>query len=65
MLAVWMFGVELERRWGTTFFTRYYFVCGVGAGLCTIAAALLPLHAARVAYASVTIGVSGVVYGGC
>ena len=63
MLAVWMFGVELERRWGTTFFTKYYFVCGVGAGLCTIAAALLPFDAARVAYASVTIGASGAVYG--
>ena len=31
MLALWMFGVDLERRWGRTAFFRYYFVCGVGA----------------------------------
>lgn len=63
MLAVWMFGVELERRWGTTFFTKYYFVCGVGAGLVTVAASLLPFGAARAAYDAPTIGASGAVYG--
>lgn len=63
MLAVWMFGVELERRWGTTFFTKYYFVCGVGAGLCTLAASLLPFAAARAGFATPTIGASGAVYG--
>ena len=31
MLALWMFGVELERMWGSRFFVKYYFVCGVGA----------------------------------
>lgn len=61
MLSVWMFGVELERRWGTTFFTKYYFVCGVGAGLCSIAASLLPFGAS--AYYIPTIGASGAVYG--
>lgn len=63
MLALWMFGVELERRWGTVFFTKYYFVCGVGAGLCTIAASLLPFDAARASYGQTTIGASGAVYG--
>ncbi|MBX7153172.1 rhomboid family intramembrane serine protease [bacterium] len=33
MLAVWMFGKELEMVWGSSKFLRYYFVCGVGAGL--------------------------------
>ena len=33
MLALWMFGVDLERRWGTQAFTRYYFVTGIGAGV--------------------------------
>ena len=33
MLILWMFGVELERTWGTPFFVKYYFVTGVGAGL--------------------------------
>jgi membrane associated rhomboid family serine protease len=63
MLAVWMFGVELERRWGTAFFTKYYLVCGVGAGLFAIAASLLPFDAARLSYRIPTIGASGAVYG--
>ncbi|NUM79968.1 rhomboid family intramembrane serine protease [bacterium] len=33
MLAVWMFGKELEMVWGSSKFLRYYFVCGIGAGL--------------------------------
>ena len=32
MLTLWMMGVELERMWGTAFFTKFYFVCGIGAG---------------------------------
>src|SRR5512145_891039 len=24
MLGIWMFGVELERKWGTEFFLKYY-----------------------------------------
>ena len=28
---LWMFGVELERLWGTKFFVRYYAITGVGA----------------------------------
>ncbi len=35
MLTLWMFGVELERMWGTRFFTKYYFVTGVGAAATT------------------------------
>ena len=31
MLAIWMFGVELERMWGTRYFATYYFVCGITA----------------------------------
>src|SRR5690349_16479726 len=37
MLAVWMFGTELERRWGTTAFAKYYLITGIGAGLCVVA----------------------------
>ena len=32
MLGIWMFGVELERRWGTRFFLKYYAVTGIGGG---------------------------------
>lgn len=33
MLALWMFGVEIEERWGTKRFVVFYFISGVGAGL--------------------------------
>lgn len=36
MLTLWMFGTEFERLWGTRRFLRFYFFCGVGAGLCVI-----------------------------
>jgi membrane associated rhomboid family serine protease len=63
MLAVWMFGTELERRWGTIAFAKYYFITGIGAGLCVIAVSLLPFDEARLSYALVTVGASGAVYG--
>ncbi len=63
MLAVWMFGVELEQRWGTEAFVRYYAVVGIGAGVCVVAASFLPFAAARDSYYAVTIGASGAVYG--
>lgn len=63
MLAVWMFGVDLERRWGTEAFTKYYFVTGVGAGAATTFASLLPFEATASMYAIPTIGASGAVYG--
>ncbi len=63
MLAVWMFGVELERRWGTPAFVRFYLITGMGAGLATVAFSLLPFAAARGIYDDATIGASGAVYG--
>ena len=63
MLGVWMFGVELERRWGTNFFIKYYAVCGIGGGLTFIAISLLPFAATAPAYETVTIGASGALFG--
>ena len=63
MLALWMFGVDLERRWGQQGFYRYYFVCGIGAGLTCLAASLLPLASAAEMRVTPTIGNSGAVYG--
>lgn len=63
MLILWMFGVQLERLWGTRFFVRYYLVAGVGAAAVTIAVSLLPLPFSAATYASITIGASGAVYG--
>jgi membrane associated rhomboid family serine protease len=41
MLALWMFGKELEGVWGTERFLRFYFLCGAGAGVCVILAEYL------------------------
>lgn len=59
MLALWMFGTELERTWGTRFFTKYYFVTGIGAGVTSL---LLSLFVDGIYY-SVTVGASGAIYG--
>ena len=63
MLGIWMFGVELEQRWGTRQFVKYYAITGVGAGLTVIAVGLLPLDWAYATYNSATIGASGALYG--
>ena len=63
MLGVWMFGVELERLWGTRFFLRFYAVAGIGAGLTALAASLIPVSALQETYSAVTIGASGALYG--
>jgi membrane associated rhomboid family serine protease len=63
MLSLWMFGVELERMWGTAFFTRFYLVCGVGAAATTLLLSLLPGELGQGLYISLTVGASGAIYG--
>lgn len=63
MLGLWMFGTELERTWGTRFFTKYYFVTGIGAGVITLLWAMSPLPYAQSINYSVVIGASGAIYG--
>jgi membrane associated rhomboid family serine protease len=63
MLALWMFGVDLERRWGTRFFARFYFISGIGAAATTLLVSLLPYSFATPLYGSVTVGASGAIYG--
>jgi membrane associated rhomboid family serine protease len=58
MLTLWLIGCDLERDWGTRYFLKYYFLCGVGAGICVVVANLL--------FGSVdarTIGSSGALFG--
>ena len=62
MLALWMFGVELERLWGTRFFVKYYAITGIGAGVLTVAIALLPFPATSHIFSENTIGASGAIY---
>lgn len=55
MFVLWMFGGELERAWGPREFLKFYFVCGVGAGILSVIVnpgSVIP-----------TIGASGAVYG--
>jgi len=63
MLALWMFGAELERVWGTRNFVKFYFVTGIGAGMLTVLVSLLPFSPVAQLYASDIIGASGAVYG--
>jgi membrane associated rhomboid family serine protease len=63
MLSLYMFGTELERTWGTRFFTKYYFVTGVGAAVVSLLWSISPLPFAEQMYYTVTIGASGAVYG--
>ena len=57
MLTLWMFGTPLEQVWGTRRFLKYYFICGIGAGLCDVILNLALGHNTR------TIGASGAIYG--
>ena len=59
MLSLWMFGTDLERTWGTRFFTKYYFVTGIGAAVTSL---LLSVWIDAIYY-SVTVGASGAIYG--
>jgi membrane associated rhomboid family serine protease len=63
MLSLWMFGTELERTWGTRFFTKYYFVTGIGAALITLLWSISPLPLSESLYYTSMIGASGAVYG--
>jgi membrane associated rhomboid family serine protease len=55
MFILWMFGSELEARWGRNEFLRFYFITGIGAGLVY---ALVRLNS----YVP-TIGASGAIFG--
>jgi membrane associated rhomboid family serine protease len=55
LFALWMFGCEIERVWGAKEFLRYYFICGVGAGIFNF---LLSLNSTIP-----TIGASGAIFG--
>jgi membrane associated rhomboid family serine protease len=63
MLTLWMMGVELERMWGTRFFTRFYFTAGIGAGVTQMLLGLVPTPFAEQFYYQSTIGASGAVFG--
>ena len=63
MLALWMFGAELERVWGTRYFLKFYFVTGIGAAILTVLFSLLPFAFAQQLQHAIVIGASGAIYG--
>lgn len=55
MFVLWMFGTTLESTWGSRKFLKFYFICGIGAGL---------LNAAVTPSSSIPmVGSSGAIYG--
>jgi membrane associated rhomboid family serine protease len=55
MFALYMFGSELERLWGTREFTKFFFICGIGAAITSVLAS---------PYSPVPIvGASGAIFG--
>jgi len=58
MLMLWMIGCEVERYWGARQFLVYYFICGIGAGICQTVVQTLFFNP----HVSV-IGASGAIYG--
>ena len=63
MLALWMFGAELERIWGTRYFLKFYLLTGIGAGALTVLFSLLPFGFAQQVQHSVIVGASGAIFG--
>jgi membrane associated rhomboid family serine protease len=58
MLTLWMFGMQIEQDWGTRQFLKYYFLCGMAAGVCVLA-----VNMAMGDWQSPTIGASGAIFG--
>ena len=58
MLALWMFGTPLEQQWGTRQFLKYYFYCGIAAGVCDVG-----VNALLGVWNTHTIGASGAIFG--
>ena len=64
MFALWMFGGELDRSWGTREFLIFFFIVGVGVGLIHwIFATGVPLPRFAGDYSRPLIGSSGAIFG--
>lgn len=61
MLALWMFGAQLEADWGYSLFMQFYFFCVIGAALVTVAISFTGILG--VSPVTLTVGASGGIYG--
>jgi membrane associated rhomboid family serine protease len=60
LLALWMFGGELENLWGSRRFLFYFFFCGIGAGIITVLCTIILTPQYQLVP---IIGASGAIYG--
>jgi len=60
LLALWMFGGELENLWGSRRFLFYFFFCGIGAGMITVLCTIILTPQYELVP---VIGASGAIYG--
>ena len=63
MLTLWLIGVQLERLGGTRYFTKVYFVSGLGAGFTQVLLGILQFALADQVYYPSTVGASGAIFG--
>ncbi len=66
MFVLWMFGVELERFWGSRFFLLYYMFCGIGAGVIYLVSswiAVFLFNASPLVLTVPMVGASGAIFG--
>ncbi len=60
MIALWMFGVQIENTWGSKRFAIFYFACVIGAGLVQLVVATIAVKNGQIYQ---TLGASGGVFG--
>jgi membrane associated rhomboid family serine protease len=58
LFILWIFGSEVEGKWGSRAFLKYYIICGIGAGIVHLLAQSLLSHAG-----GGVVGASGAIYG--
>jgi membrane associated rhomboid family serine protease len=63
MYMLWMFGRSLEQVWGRQRFYKYYFTCGIGAGLINVVVKSIPELYGHAPSDIATIGASGAIFG--
>ncbi len=61
LIALWMFAGELEQRWGSKIFLKYYMFSGIGAGV--FISIMNFIVYSKFGHSPITIGASGAIFG--
>jgi rhomboid family protein len=62
MFFLWMFGVDVERAWGSRRFYKYFFLTGIGAGLINVLVKTIMDPSGAGSSTIPTIGASGAIF---